>query len=210
MDTPELYKIVFELSKKYIKSARTNPDVDLFRVTDIYDAVGPNQCISKQWLVEEALPYIKEDDKILIQGSWYGILSYFMRKAGLQNQILNVDLDPVAKRIGQELSPDSEYYTDDAITFYMERRHWITAIANTSVEHMEPDEFEMVMQSRVPGTLVMVQSNNNHSEDEHINVHESVDHLADVCSLDDIYYKGSKVFKGKEGWMYERHLVIGR
>lgn len=205
----ELYRKVFDLSRKLIEDSKTNPELDLHRVTDMYDSVGPNQLLSKQWLVDEAIQYIKEDDVIMIAGAWYGVQSYLLREAGLQNKIYNIDLDLPAKRIGKQISPDCTYLVEDAISYYIEHRNWFTVLINTSTEHMEPDEFELLMRSKPEETLLICQSNNNWAEDEHINCHDGPNELAKACRLKHIYYQGSKEFSGKWG-SYNRHMVIGR
>ena len=205
----ELYQKVFDLSRKLIEDSKTNPELDLHRVTDMYDSVGPNQLLSKQWLVDEAKQVISQDDIIMIAGAWYGVQSYLLREAGFDNKIFNVDLDVQAKRIGKQISPDCTYVAEDAISVYMERRNWFTVLINTSTEHMEPDEFELLMRSKPEETLLICQSNDNWAEDEHINCHDGPNELAAACKLKHIYYQGSKEFNGKWG-SYNRHMVIGR
>lgn len=205
----ELYRKIFDISRKLIIDSRTNPDLDLFRVIDMYDAIGPNQLASKQWLVDEALPHINEKDIIMVAGAWYAVQSHLLRLAGVSNTLYNIDTDIGAKRIGKQICPTSVYLVEDAIDYYLDHNDWFSVLINTSSEHMEPDDFELMMRSKPATTLLICQSNNNRSEDEHINCHDSPEELAEACKLSDIYYTGSKTFKGKES-SYERHMVIGR
>ena len=206
----ELYKKLFDISRRYIEDSKTNPKLDLHRVTDMYNAVSPNQLRSKQWLVDEAIPYLNQDDIIMVAGAWYGVLSHLLKESGFaDNTIYNVDLDPVAKEIGKKLFPETVFVCDDGINFYMERRNWFTVLINTSTEHMEPDDFELLMHSKPKETLLICQSNNNWGEDEHINCHDGPVELAKACNLSDIYYMDSLEFNGKWG-PYSRHMVIGK
>ena len=207
----ELYKKLFEISRRYIEDSKTNPKLDLHRVTDMYDSVGANQIASKQWLVDEAIQYLNQDDIIMVAGAWYGVLSHLLKESGFaDNTIYNVDIDPVAKEIGKKLFPETVFVCDDVINFYMERRNWFTVLINTSTEHMEPDEFELLIRSKPEDTLLICQSNNNWAEGEHINCHDSVEELAEACKLKHIYYQDSREFVGKWEQPYSRHMVIGR
>lgn len=207
----ELYKKLFEISRRYIEDSKTNPKLDLHRVTDMYDSVGANQIASKQWLVDEAIQYLNQDDIIMVAGAWYGVLSHLLKESGFaDNTIYNVDIDPVAKEIGKKLFPETVFVCDDGINFYMERRNWFTVLINTSTEHMEPDEFELLVRSKPEDTLLICQSNNNWAEDEHINCHDGPNELAEACKLKHIYYQDSREFVGKWSQPYSRHMVIGR
>ena len=88
----ELYKKLFEISRRYIEDSKTNPKLDLHRVTDMYDSVGANQISSKQWLVDEAIPYLNQDDIIMVAGAWYGVLSHLLKESGFADEATLIEI----------------------------------------------------------------------------------------------------------------------
>ena len=54
--------------------------------------------------------------------------------------------------------------------------------------------------------VVCLQSNNYYDIDSHINCHDSLDHFISELALREIYYSGTKNWKGE----YDRFMVIGR
>jgi len=166
------------------------------------------------WLAEEAAPFIKDDDKMCMLGSWYGVLAYILRQHRVNCLIDSVDSDPMAHDIARKIvngtAGERGYYNEDAVGHYMSRRKYYNVICSTSTEHFEPDEWELLAEARkeLP-CLFIAQSNNNTVENEHINCHETAADLAESMQISDIYYMDSKEFEGVEG-NYLRHLVIGK
>ena len=155
---------------------------------------------------------LDDEDKMCIIGSWYGVLSYMIRQES-KCTIDNCDLDPYTKVIGErlvaDLNPQPSWYLMDGVQRYLENKDWYTILCTTSSEHIPPGRFFEMMKARPDDTLVIAQSNNNESELEHINIHETSDELAEQCMLNDVYYNESREFTGKEG-PYLRHMVIGK
>tara|TARA_Y100001954_G_C15775191_1_gene586599 strand:- start:112 stop:747 length:636 start_codon:yes stop_codon:yes gene_type:complete len=208
-----LYRKVIDIAKQQYSISKHDLDVDLYRVEDLYNSVSHNQIDSKLWLIEESKKFLSDDDKICIIGAWYGVLSYMIRQCS-NCEIDNCDLDPYTKWIGNKLVKNLEHkpswYIGDGVKRYLKHKSWYTVLCSTSVEHIPPKRFNKILKEKEEDTLVILQSNNNSSELEHINIHDSIDNLLQDCySLNEIYYSGSKEFKGKQG-TYLRHMVIGK
>ena len=56
-----------------------------------------------------------------------------------------------------------------------------------------------------PKSTILLQSNNMHNIDSHVNCHDSLDDFIDSLPLDKILYKGTKKIGD-----YERYMVIAR
>lgn len=209
----DYYRRLIDISHNIYKESRHDPNVDLYRVLDMYDSISHNQLKSKEWLVTEASKHITMDDVMCILGSWYGLLSYMFRHNGITCHIDNIDTDERAKIIAETIiqePPDyTSFYTKDAIERYLDEIEWYTVLCTTSTEHFDPMDWGFLARMRPKEHLIIVQSNNNTSENEHVNCHETADDLAEDCQVEDIYYKGSMDFQGIDG-PYQRHMVIGR
>lgn len=172
-----------------------------------------NQIESKTWLALNAAPFITDDDKMCILGSWYGVLTYILRKHRVNCEIDNIDTDEPAKVVAERLIGEppgqTNYYYMDGAERYLDAKSWYTVLCTTSTEHFEEDDWEMITRARPEETLFIAQSNDNEEELEHVNCHESCDHLAESMRIRDIYYQESREFKGVGG-SYLRHLVIGK
>ena len=212
MNLESLYRKVLDISQQHYSDSKYDESIDLYRIQDLYDCVNHNQIKSKEWLVAEAGYLLADDDKMCIIGAWYGVLSHMLR-AETKCLIDNIDMDPYTKVIGErlvaDLNPQPSWYLMDGVDRYIENKDWYTVLCSTSCEHIPPNRFFELMKARPDNTLVIAQSNNNESELEHLNIHESVNDLADQCMICDIYYSGSKEFQGING-KYERHMVIGK
>ena len=212
MNLESLYRKVLDIGHQHYEDSKHDESMDLFRIVDLYDSVNHNQIESKLWLMDEAGHLLDDEDKMCIVGSWYGVLSYMIRHES-KCLIDNCDLDPYTKVIGErlvaDLNPQPSWYLMDGVERYLENKDWYTILCTTSSEHIPPDRFFEMMKARPDDTLVIAQSNNNQSELEHINIHETSDELAEQCMLNDVYYNESREFTGKEG-PYLRHMVIGK
>lgn len=208
-----LYKNALSQVEKIYKESKYNPDVDLYRSFDIINSVNDNQISSKEWLVENLLPFVSQSElyNIAILGSWYGLLGIILRHhISEEVHIRNIDSDPESKNIGLNFIKDNETYRNnffiisDAVNHVMENPNRYQVIINTSCEHMEPDDIQFILKSKGGNSMICFQSNNYHSVQSHINTHNSLDDFVNSLNLVDVYYAG--VYKAKD---YERYMVIG-
>ena len=163
------------------------------RLVDVLNSLGERQQLSKDWLVEKLNAYkhpfrnkMKSDSlSIIILCSWYGLLAYkLIEKFKLKkiNRIHCVDYDPKVKRIANRLyrKIDNENLKNGVLTLI---KHWERDIVdvpekelknseiliNTSCEHLNQQTIYDIIDKTDRGTLVVLQSNNYHKIQEHIN-----------------------------------------
>tara|TARA_B100000212_G_scaffold242414_1_gene184799 strand:+ start:32 stop:697 length:666 start_codon:yes stop_codon:yes gene_type:complete len=175
-----------EIVKKIINDYPT-------RLVDVLNSLGERQQLSKDWLVEKLNAYkhpfrnkMKSDSlSIIILCSWYGLLAYkLIEKFNLKkiNRIHCVDYDPKVKRIANRLfrKIDNENLKNGVLTLI---KHWERDIVdmpekelknseiliNTSCEHLNQQTIYDIIDKTDRGTLIVLQSNNYHKIQEHIN-----------------------------------------
>lgn len=163
------------------------------RLVDVLNSLGERQQLSKDWLVEKLNAYkhpfrnkMKRDSlSIIILCSWYGLLAYkLIEKFNLKkiNRIHCVDYDPKVKRIANRLfrKIDNENLKNGVLTLI---KHWERDIVdmpekelknseiliNTSCEHLNQQTIYDIIDKTDRGTLIVLQSNNYHKIQEHIN-----------------------------------------
>ena len=163
------------------------------RLVDVLNSLGERQQLSKEWLVEKLNAYkhpfrnkMKSDSiSIIILCSWYGLLAYkLIEKFKLKkiNRIHCVDYDPKVKRIANRLyrKIDNENLKNGVLTLI---KHWERDIVdvpekelknseiliNTSCEHLNQQTIYDIIDKTDRGTLIVLQSNNYHKIQEHIN-----------------------------------------
>jgi hypothetical protein len=208
-----LYKNALKQVEKIYLDSKHDPNVDLYRSFDIINSVNENQISSKEWLVENLKPFIKHKllYNVAILGSWYGLLGIVLRHHVSEEVIIrNIDSDPASKEIGSKFVRDESIYRnnifeiDDAVNHLLDKPDRYQIIINTSCEHMEEEDVQLILQSKSKNTMICFQSNNYHSVQSHINTHNSLEEFEASLNLIDVYYSG--VLK-KEN--YERYMVIG-
>jgi spermidine synthase len=207
-----LYRNALNAIDDLYEKSKWNPDVDLFRIHDIINSVNENQFASKEWLVNNLMPFIdKKVNNIAVLGSWYGLISLLLREQLETNpHIHNVDSDPetarFAKLLFQGMESDRTYcIIEDAEEWVFDNIQKCDIIINTSCEHMEPEDLLLMTRMKAPNTLVCFQGNNYHEIQSHINTHNSLDEFVDSLGLRKVEWKGS-LDAGK----YERYMVIGK
>jgi len=217
-----LYKNALRTIEKIYLDSQYNKEVDLYRSYDIINCTNEAQLKSKEWLVENLLPfltdekYLKDSDgelrDILIMGSWYGITGMLLKNHLKEEvKIHNVDFDPLCEEYSHMLMDNNNSYkniwpiTDDAVNYFLDKPDAFQCIINTSCEHMEKDDLQLVLMSKPFNTLVCFQSNNYHKEAEHINTQNSLEEFEEQLNLNKVFWKGEL----KPSEEYTRYMVIG-
>lgn len=214
----QLYHNALFAIEDIYRQSQYNKDVDLYRIYDIVNSTNEAQIKSKQWLVDNLAPFInrkyiaKDLTKILILGGWYGVTGILLREhVDPEVVIRSVDSDPICQIIGKDLIhniPNCEnnmFVTDDAADYFFDRGRWYQLIINTSCEHMNQEDLNLIIATKHKNSLVCFQSNNYHKEPEHINTHNSVEEFAESLNLTRVYWTGTL----KPSEEYERYMVIG-
>ena len=214
-----IYKNALDEINNIYEESKYNSKVDLFRSQDLITSTNSAQMSSKEWLVETLIPFISDFKylnvdltDILVMGSWYGLTGMILRQH-INNdiKIWNIDSDPDAARYCNSLQRNNSDFdnnvpiTDDAMEYYFDRTNTFQLIINTSCEHMEQEDLQMVLNSKPANTMACFQSNNYHKEAEHINTHDSLDSFVESLNLASVYYKGSM----EPSADFTRYMVIG-
>ena len=214
----QLYKNALNTIEHIYNESKYNPDVDLYRSYDIINAVNDAQINSKQWLVDNLKPFLKDEylpdglRDIIIMGAWYGVTGMLLREhINSDVKIWNIDSDPMCEVYGNNLQQNfSDYknnlfHTEDALEYYFDRYDAYQLIINTSCEHMDNEDLNLMLSMKPAKTLVCLQSNNFHKEPEHINTHNTVEEFIESLNLVRVFWSGTL----KPSDEYERYMVIG-
>jgi hypothetical protein len=208
----QLYRNALDCIENIYRKSMYDKEVDLYRSFDIINSVNDNQIASKEWLIEKLLPFIDSNtNKICILGGWYGLTALMLSENISENIIIHsVDIDNVCEKKGKMLTQKySNIYfeTDDALNWFFDRPRSCQVIINTSCEHMEPEDIELMIGMKHKDAIVCFQGNNYHDVQSHINTHDTLDDFVDSLKLKEVLYKESlPAPSGK----YDRFMVIGR
>lgn len=200
------------------------------RFKDACNSLNDNQQKSKYWLVEKLNEYegnwngkdSKTGINVSVLTGWYGLLAYILIdefKLQKINNVDSLDYDPMSKDVGRILfsqldrenlkkgkatyvnykikdlrKPDSKYFKD------------IQLVTLTSCEHLEQSIIDHLLDKKIlPGTLVVLQSNNYVDCNQHINTSKS---LEEFSSLYDKFLDNKKTYL-KSFLHYDRYMIIG-
>ena len=184
--------------------------MDLYRSFDVINSVNDNQIASKEWLVDNLLPHIDPNGKpICILGAWYGLTALMLRQ-NITTEIDCVDVDPYCKSMGKILTDGAEginFISETAEDWFFTYPKKYSVIINTSIEHMEKDDVELMVGIKRPEAIVCFQGNNYHDVQSHINTHNSLDEFVDSFGLKEVLFK--EALPSANG-VWERYMVIGR
>lgn len=207
-----LYKNALEQVRYIYEESQYNPDVDLYRSYDIIQSVSSNQISSKEWLVKNLSWFIEPDGKdICILGGWYGLLACMINQHVTENvRIDSVDCDPDTKKYGQQLTwnySNIRFRVEDAAEWFFDRPKRYQCIINTSCEHMEQEDIDLMLSMKEPDCVACLQSNNYDSVQSHINTHPNLDSFVKSCKLSEIFFQES--LRSPDG-SHDRYMVIGK
>jgi len=173
-----------------------------------------NQISGKRWLVNTLAEHLPGDtQKILLLGGWYAVLASLMLDHPAYDDIsvTSLDVDPSCEQIARSVNRHQlQKNRFDAVTSDMhdfDYAGWTNGepavIVNTSCEHIE--NFSDWFSSLPVGPLLVLQSNDYFSCDEHINCVNSLDEFKAQAPLREVYFSdGLKLKK------YTRFMLIGR
>jgi len=187
---------------KLVEYIYDNPnELNLSRIKEVGNGLGPKHWSGKQWLVNCLSDYIGMED-IHVAAGWLGLTSYLLRKEFPDNTIVNSDIDPGCKIMGEYLFNEYNinFETRDTTLNVPDCKVYI----NTSIEHIEQKYVEHIYRSLNKGTIVAVQSNNYYSVDDHVNCVDSLEEFVIKTPLSNINYSGTMSFEN-----HDRYMVIG-
>jgi hypothetical protein len=173
------------------------------KIKSIINAVNDNQLKSKDWLIENLKAYITllNNPRICVAAGWYCAIGEDLRKF-TNNKIISFDKDRSCKRIGEIFNKDFniKFQTKDIENFNSSQ---FDVIICSSCEHISQKTMSDFLYLRKKGSLVILQSNNYHKIEEHINCKNSLDEFIADYNFDKILYKGTLKLD-----TFERYMII--
>lgn len=220
MDKDEFYRDILEGLGVYYEStliadiART---VESQTPEDLGVALNRNQMRGKKWLVDQLAATLEAKpgpsvDKALILGGWYGILAALFLNDDRLNlrHVTNLDMNPECRPVALSVNRTAvaegrfDAVTADMLEFDYERAAVPgTVIVNTSCEHL-PD-FAAWYDCVPTGSLLVLQSNDYYSLEEHVNC------VPDLKAFQQQARLGETLFAGEiELKKCTRFMLIGK
>ena len=182
---------------------------DFYHIKDILNQFSNSQLQSKEWLVNELKPFLHSDQRILIIGGWYGLMSHMLAETGIPEKIDDFELDKLCVYLHTKLKCHNNVSIHhlDGLTIFDDKKFnkKNRVLICTACEHIDSEDLESSLSMKHPGMIVALQSNNMHDIDSHINCHDSIDHFISTLPKMEILYQGTlKIDK------YERYMVIAK
>lgn len=208
----DIYKIALDCVLDVYNRSKADPkSVDFFRIHDIINSVNSNQMANKQWLVDNLEPFLKPNMKILIAGSWYGLLARMINEINIDGLTLDlVDIDHNCLHYSKMFNPENKFPNTksregDAINFFIEKGNQYDVLINTSCEHMEKSDIQLMLGLKKPECIFVGQSNNYEKIDSHINTSSSLLEFKSYLKLNELLF--ADIMPTKK---YDRYMVIGK
>lgn len=207
-----IYRIALDCILDIYNRSKSDPDtVDFFRIHDIINSVNDNQFANKQWLVDSLKPHLKSNMRILVAGSWYGLIARMLNEINIDGLLIDlVDIDHNCLHYSkffnpEDIFPNVKSIEADAIDFFIERKHRYDIVINTSCEHMEIKDIQLMVGLKKPECIFVGQSNNYEEIDSHINTSNSLKEFQSYLNLNDVLMADTLSLK-----KYDRYMVIGK
>jgi hypothetical protein len=170
------------------------------------DAFWKGQMQSKEWLIDNLRPYIKEWVRVEIHGGWVGVLASMIFQSEIPAKyILSVDVDPACEPIAMMMNKGEEQVGKfRALTADMcEVPTHGDVIINTSCEHITQDQYNTWLKN-ISGTPLLVLQSNNYRIPEHVRTAESLEDFKKQSGIDVLWAGELKL------QLYTRFMIIGR
>lgn len=173
----------------------------------ILEAFWGGQLTSKQWLINNLIPFVKEPADIVIYGGWVGVLASMLFQSEISiNKIESVDIDIGCLEASLTMNKIEEMQGRfRSVCRPMETypNFGANPIAiNTIAEHISQNDYEQWLNLLLPDTLIVIQSN-NYKIDEHCRIATSIDEFKEQCHLKELW-SGELDLP-----LYTRYMIIG-
>lgn len=180
-----------------------------------YRAFSHGQIHSKIWLCENLEPYIPQNSRILILGSWYNLLGCMMltRKPRSYTAITGVDRDQSAIDVANKIcepwmiapTPYIQNVCADANIYDF---NGYNVIINCSCEHIESEQW---FNNITSGSLVCLQSSDVSAENKDwdiLNPNPLLENFLTKFPLKNYFFKNEMIFN-YQNFSFKRFMVIG-
>lgn len=199
----------------------------------LQDAFSRGQVLSKIWLVNELKKMDTNFEMVYFLAGWFGQLRLFFDVAEIEYKKIRVlDIDPVACKISDQVFnvdmindyrvKSAEVDLNDMSWLYrtgceytlknyntdatVKEKTNPDLIINTSAEHFHEDWYhKFVNRPLETNPLFVIQSNNLHDVEEHVNSIHSMNEMKRKFPMSKIEYEGELQLYG-----YKRYMLIGR
>lgn len=168
------------------------------------------QIRSKVWLIEQLKSHLNYSKgyKIAIYGGWNGVLASLLYNSGIPiSHITSVDIDPECEETaytmnkGHEMRGAFTAVTADMCEYMVKDAD---IVINTSCEHISQEQYDRWLMNQSTESLIVLQSNNYSSLEEHIRCSNSLEEFENQSNLQIIF---SGVFETPK---YDRYMIIGK
>jgi hypothetical protein len=170
------------------------------------DAFWKGQMQSKEWLIDNLRPHIKDWVRIEIHGGWVGVLASMLFQSETPiKHILSVDIDPACEPIAMMMNKVEEQVgkfralTADMCNVPIHG----DVIINTSCEHITQDQYDTWLKNITDTPLLVLQSN-NYKIPEHVRTADSLEDFKKQSDIDVVWAGELKL------QLYTRFMIIGR
>lgn len=165
-----------------------------------------SQMKSKEWLIREVEKILPNPENIIIFGGWYGVLGQMLESNFSSVQkITSMDIDPMCSLIGDQitlLENNKIYFRNMCMSEYAYIENH-DCVINTSAEHVNQEIYDRWFRKIPVGKLVVIQSNNFSSIEEHIRCSSSLENFLVMNHITDPLYYG-KIDCGE----FDRYMAI--
>ena len=198
-----MYKEVIQCIRSIV-----NEYSDIQLVDSILNSVNDNQVKNKEWLTEsleryyenvKEFPDLEGLPKTVLAAGWYGLAGHFIKKE-YDTEVTSFDMDPMCKIIGQKIFPNIRFQTS-TIEEFNPRQYQI--IICTSCEHISDKVINDFIAKKHPAAIVILQSNNYFSVEDHINCKNSLVEFENSINLKKFWSEQ------KNFGEYDRYMFIG-
>jgi hypothetical protein len=216
---------VFDIIHKYFREDH-NP-------VALQDAFSRGQVLSKIWMATELAKVKKDFDSVFLLAGWFGQARLFFDLADISyNQMRVIDIDPLACKVSDQIF-NIEQLTDykvKSVELDLTDMSWLyrtgaqykvknytnntsfdekmipDLVINTSAEHFHEDWYhKFVNRPLETDPIFVIQSNNLHEVDDHINSIHSMSEMKKKFPMTRLLYEGVLQLTG-----YKRFMLIGR
>jgi len=177
----------------------------------VLESFWKGQVQSKIWLIEQLRLLPRDTNsayKIAIYGGWNGVLANLFYNSGMgMRHITSIDIDPDCEEVASTINKKHEMrgtfraVTADMCEYIVEDAD---LVVNTSCEHITQEQYDQWLSNQPKDALIVLQSNDFFSCEEHIRCAESLDDFEKTANIKTIY-------KGElETLKYTRFMIIGK
>ena len=171
------------------------------------DAFWSGQLKSKEWLIDNLRPQIKNFVTVDIHGGWVGVLASMMFQSSLPiKHIRSIDIDPTCESIATTMNQlELETGKFRAVTGDMcQIGSTADIIINTSCEHITQEQYDAWL-SLIPEDSLLVLQSNDYKIPEHVRISQNIDDFKNQSNLKQILYAGELDLP-----LYKRFMIIGK